>query len=460
MKQRRWLWLVLLLGLFGAACGRSDDAPHASAPTTASDDAGRAGCDAEAPKATEIGVTADAITIEVSADVGSPLAPGLFQGNHDALEAFADYVNDNGGIACRKLVVKLWDSKLSADEAKNGQIDACGSAFAMVGGNSLFASDVTTLVNCKDKAGAETGIPDLPALSAAIEQCNSTTFSIQAVTEQCPVKQGQVRPIKQIVGPTRWYQKEFGDDLHGVFLVPGDLPTTVQGAMPNIAAQEQAGVTFDAVLKVSGRDEQVAYTPRIQAIKANDANYVYDGSNDRVMINLRKEAKAQGVNGVKLWACSLACYTRSMLSAGGADVEDTYLWLQFLPFEEADTNAALKAYVDGVGAAKADSFGAQAWQAAMLFKDAVDDLVDRAGVNGITRKSLLDVLAAKDDFDADGWIGTPKDLRGVSPCIVIMKVEDGKFVRVHPTKKGTLDCDEKNLVTVDLDPAAEAAKVK
>ncbi len=37
-------------------------------------------------------------------------------------------------------------------------------------------------------------------------------------------------------------------------------------------------------MKVSGRDEQSAYTPRVQtAAKAGNANYVYDGSNDVAM---------------------------------------------------------------------------------------------------------------------------------------------------------------------------------
>jgi hypothetical protein len=30
-------------------------------------------------------------------------------------------------------------------------------------------------------------------------------------------------------------------------------------------------------------------------------------------------------------------------------------------------------------------------------------------------------------------------------------VQDGEFVRVHPEEPGTLDCDEDNLVTVELD---------
>jgi hypothetical protein len=30
--------------------------------------------------------------------------------------------------------------------------------------------------------------------------------------------------------------------------------------------------------------------------------------------------------------------------------------------------------------------------------------------------------------------------RKVSPCVVILQVKDGKFVRVHPKKKGAFDC--------------------
>ena len=48
------------------------------------------------------------------------------------------------------------------------------------------------------------------------------------------------------------------------------------------------------------------------------------------------------------------CYTQNFPKTGGSDVEGTYVWMQFLPFEEADTNPALQAYVDSVGADNVD----------------------------------------------------------------------------------------------------------
>jgi hypothetical protein len=463
MRRARWLALLLVLGLVAGACGRDDDDPEVGTDTTEAPDGGGGddACEGETPEATEVGVTADEITVTVMADVGSPLAPGLFQGNVDALNAYADYINEQGGIACRDLVVKTWDSKLNADESKNGQIDACQNSLAMVGSNALFNPDVKTMLECKDKAGAATGLPDVAALANDInQQCNPTTFLIQAVAETCPVKVGQPRPLRVFMGTTQWYLDNIDKDLHGVFLVPGDLPTTVQSATYQIEAQKKVGITFDATLKVSGRDEQSAYTPRIQTIKANNSTYVYGGSNDRSMINARKEAKAQGVTSVKVWACSLACYTRAFLSGGGADVEGTYVWMQFLPFEEADENEALKAYLDGVGASKIDSFGAQAWHAAMLFKEAVDAVVEADGVNGVTRAAIIEALEGIDDFDADGWMGPKNPQGGISDCQVIMQVKSGKFVRVHPEEPGTFDCNPDYISTVTLDPATEATKIK
>ena len=67
---------------------------------------------------------------------------------------------------------------------------------------------------------------------------------------------------------------------------------------------------------MSGRDEQAAYTPKVQLVKSTGANMVYDGSNDVAMINMRREANAQGLTGVDAWVCTVACYTEAFKKAG------------------------------------------------------------------------------------------------------------------------------------------------
>jgi hypothetical protein len=454
--RTRLLLSVLVVAMVAVGCGRDDQsdahADDAAAPSTTS-------CAGASLRATDVGLTAGTLTNEVMADVGSSLSPGLFQANVDGVNAFAAAINADGGLACRKLVVREWDSKLTPDEAKNGLIDGCANAVAMVGGNSLFNPDVAPLSECKDATGAATGLPNIAALANDInEQCAPTTFTVQVMPETCPVHLGVPRPLKAVVGPTRYFLKQV-PDLHGLFLVPGDLPTTVQSATYQIKAQAGAGVTFDATPKVSGRDEQAAFTPKVQLVKGAASNYVFNGAGDRAMVSMRKESKAQGANTVKVWACSLGCYKQGFLDEGGADVEGTYVWMQFLPFEEASANKDLQAYVDAIGPGKADSFGAQAWQAALAFKQVVDRIVRDGGPNAITRAAILEGLQHIGRFDAGGWIGAT-NLKGVSPCYVLLQVRDGAFARVHPTKPGTFDCDPDNVVTVTLDPAKEAAAIK
>ena len=453
---------LVVLCVIAASCSRSSSksstttaAAAPAASTTAPNQ-----CANVTLQSTDVGITPTTIDVQVMADVGSPLAPGLFQGNFDAMNAFATYVNAHGGIACRQLKVTTWDTKLDASESLNGLINGCSNAFDLVGNNVLFNNDLTPMDKCVDKTGAATGLPNISALSADLnEQCDPMTFTVQAVSATCPLQSG-VAPWTQQVGHVKyWLQQNPG--LHGLFLVPGDLPTTVQASTYNIAPQEQAGITFDATPKVSGRDAQPAYTPRVQLAKQKGSTYVYDGSNDVAMIRMRKEANAQGLSTVKVWGCSLACYTQDFIPQGGSDIEGTYLWLGFLPFEEASLNAADQAYVSALGS-KVTSWGAQAWQAGMAFEQAVNAIVAKSGPNAVTRSALLTALKGMTNFTADGWIG-PKALQGpgvYSPCFVLMQVQNGKFVRVYPTKPGTMDCNPANISTLTLDPAAEAAKLK
>jgi hypothetical protein len=464
MRKSAWLSVLLAVVVVAAGCSRNEKTTAGTSATTAAAAsattaaAAADNCTKASLQGTDVGVTATDITVEVMADVGSPLAPGLFQGNFDAMNAYATYVNAHGGIGCRKLIVKTWDTKLDPTESKNGLIDACKNAVALVGNNALFNPDVSAMTNCVDKDNKPTGLPDVAALANDTnEQCAPTAFVIQAVAEKCPITPGVPRPETAMVGPTKYYTQQT-PGLHGLFMVPGDLPTTVQSATIQIDAQAQAGITWDATPKVSGADQQPAYTPRIQILKAKNGNYVYDGSNDVAMIRMRKEAKAQGLDSVKVWACSLACYTKNMIAQGGADVEGTYVWMQFLPFEEASLNPEANAYVTAVGS-KYDSFGAQAWQAGGAFKQVVDDIVAKSGPNAITRSAILGGLKNLKSFTDNGWMGE-KDLRGFSPCYVLMQIQGGKYVRVFPTKAGTLDCSASNLTTLSIDPAAEAAKIK
>ena len=67
------------------------------------------------------------------------------------MQGFAKYINGEGGLAGRKVVVDFIDSKLNGDETRNAIIKACQNDFAIVGTGALFMNNVDDLVSCPTK---------------------------------------------------------------------------------------------------------------------------------------------------------------------------------------------------------------------------------------------------------------------------------------------------------------------
>jgi hypothetical protein len=126
LRNNRWLVVIaIVVGLTAVGCGGSNKSGSGGLDATTTTSQSASSCKGKTLTAPEVGVTPSTITVTVMADVGSPLSPGLFQGSIDAMKAWATYVNAGGGLACRQVVVKTIDSKLSPDETKNGIITAC-----------------------------------------------------------------------------------------------------------------------------------------------------------------------------------------------------------------------------------------------------------------------------------------------------------------------------------------------
>jgi hypothetical protein len=172
-----------------------------------------------------------------------------------------------------------------------------------------------------------------------------------------------------------------------------------------------------------------------------------------VVVKLRREAKVQGIDSADVvWDCFSNCYDERLIEEGGADVEGQYVTLNQLPFSETKHNDTLANYVKFVGKNEVDGFGAYAWIASNLFRDAVNAVVEEGGNNALTRQALLDELATVTSFDAGGMWGTTDIAnRTPTPCFVLLQVRDGAFRRVHPAKPGTFDCKASNRIEVEED---------
>ncbi len=451
-RTSRLIAAGLTLAMIAAACGEKEKAKE---PITTAGGVSTT-LPAEPTKATEVGITETEISIAVLADVENPIVPGLFAGSRDALLGFETYVNEElGGIAGRKLKVNFIDTKLNAEATKTAMQEACEKNFALVGTTIVFVSSMDPIIKCNDLAGDATGIPDIAGISVDPSQQRSPmTFS--ALPPERVYPDGATQKFRARTGAYTWLLENVEKDLHGVYLQAADSQTATNGNRPRFyALQNVLGIKKDAEFPVSGFAEQVTYGPYVQALKDNKSNFAESGGGYQSLLKFRREAEAQGVDTVKVWACVLTCYDSGFLEEGREQAEGTYVHMPFVPFyDEAEQQAvpAAAAFVKYTGADKADGFGVQAWASALLFKETVEAVVAKDGINGLTRASLLAALSTVNSFNADGLLGDT-DVAGrlAAGCIVVMQVEDGKFVRKFPTEPGKLDCDPKNISEIEKD---------
>jgi hypothetical protein len=400
------------------------------------------------PAGTDIGVTGSEIHIGVIADVDTPLAPGAFKGARDAVVGFGRYINQHGGLAGRKVAVDFYDSKLSPDETRNAIIAACQKDFAVVGTGALFMNNVDDMVNCADAKGQKTGLPDVPIVTIfPVEQASPVSFPITAPAQDFSDPSGQT--YRAQVGRFRWYLKDASKDLHGIFLVGTDFAALKAATLPIWAGAQNVGIKSEGVFGVSGLDPQDKFLPIATALQSHSSTIVGSGVNDTAQAYMLKEAAVQGVNTVKVWDCTNACYSQRFLQTAAAKAEGEYVNLPFVPVEEAKHSPTVKAYLNTVGAANVDGNGEQAWAGALFFRDAVNQVVKHGGVNALTRANLLTEARTLHSFNADGMIGTSDiPAKTPTPCFSLFQVKNGKFVRTYPKKPATFDCNPKNVVSV------------
>ena len=394
--------------------------------------------------------------LAVVADVNTPLQPGLFQSAVTVMNAWARTVNEHGGIAGRRVVIDFIDSQLNPNDTRNAIIRACAQDFAMVGGEALFMNNVDDMVACKDARGNAVGLPDLPGLAIdSHELCSPVTFVDRGDASFCATQNDHPQTYTVQQGDYLYYLRLF-KDLHGIFLAPGDIQSTRIAEVPFFQAGINAGIKKDGagVYNTSALAPQSALSPLVAIVKANNSTFVYGGNTYGTMVLFRREAKLQGVNSVRVWACNEGCYDTQFTEQGGSDVDGQYSWLNTLPFySEYKLNPSLAALVRLVGGPqRLNDNGLESWVAALLFQDAAGRAVANGGT--LDRQSLLAALATEHNFTAQGIIAPTDVAAHTQPrCFVLAQVRNGIWVRAYPSKPGTFACSTRNVVQVKTELA-------
>jgi Periplasmic binding protein len=445
-------------GNHGGAGAQANSAVSASSSSSSTGSASGAAvsqqCASTKLQATDVGVTPTTLTVEIMADTGASAIPGMANGSVAAIKAWAALLNSEGGLACRQVQVRVFDSKIDPTQSSAGYLDGCQNAFAMVGTYALAVSDVSTLDNCKDKSGAATGLPETPGVALnPLQACNKTDFLYSSTGAPCPAGSGTQTFSESSVWNDYLKSALGASSPHGAYYIALTPPVIKDSAVPQYLYMQQQGAKSDEMVGLPATATQANFTPIISKMSSSKSQFYFSDSVFPTFLEAKAEAAAQGVSSKVLWLCQTTCYTPAFYAAGKAAAVGTKIAINTLPFEEANVNAEMKTFTTAVKSP--DSFAIESWLGARLFQQAVQNLVAAQGPNALTRANILTALGQVKNFTDGDIIGpsTPSQ-HTASNCLMVLNTNaDGTFSRVWPAKPGTLACGTSGTISVDPEKA-------
>ena len=354
------------------------------------------------------GVTADTVTI---GNV-STKSLGLFTGALIGTEAYAAYVNSQGGIDGRRIVVQSYDDGFTGSGNKQYTEDALEHTFASVGSFSVEDSFGGTVL------AANPGFPDVSTVT------DPTTAVLPNVYSAIPYGHGW--PL----GALAYMKSQFPHQILHTGTIVADLPSTEALWANEKAAMEHLGydVLYDPALPATTTD----FTQQAVAMKQDGVQIVFmeQGPENYASALLRDFAQQDYHPVVVLGA---PAYSEKLVadSDGAANVDGAYLEQQaslYLGEDAAQIPAVttLNTWVHKVDPRfTTDYFTLLGWVDTQLFVDAL-----RAAGAHPTRGSLLEALHHITSFSSGNLIPTSDPARRVPiTCYLIGKVVNGAFVR-------------------------------
>jgi len=355
------------------------------------------------------GVTPTSVTI---GNVSTQLA-GLFTGAVVGTEAYAAYVNSEGGVNGRKIVVSSSDDRFQGALNKQEVQSVFQSDFASVGGLSLEDSFSEPLIE------ANPGFPDITASLDPATQKLPNNFS--------PVPASNGWPT----GPLLYFKQTYPTKIAHTATIIADLPSTELTWDNEKQAMQHLGYTvlYDPALPPTTTD----FTAQVVAMKRAGVQILFleQEPQNYASAIFRDLAQQNFHPVVVLGAPSYS--TQLIGNAGGPDaVDGAYLEQQaslYLGEDAAQipTITTFNTWVQKVSPGfMTDFFTLTGWVCAELFVDALRS----AGTNP-SRGSLLQALRKITAFDSGDLFpkSNPADKVPLT-CYVLGRVANGRFQRL------------------------------
>ncbi len=474
LLRRPWLLVFVVLALVAAACGddRDDDAAETTDATTTAapaDDGSTEttvapaddGATTDATTTTAApadvamfgdmpwpcgpgdganeddgatrGVTADSVTIAIGDDAGFVSAPGLNKEMTDAMNALVAECNELGGINGREIVTNYYDGAIF--EVATAMQQACDDDnFMLVGQGWAFDS-------AQEEIRLGCGLASAP------------TYTVSAAFAHGPgVFQGVPNPADETPAASmHQFATAQPDAVQAMGALVSDFSATRETRDKILAIAGDYGWTFVSEDIEYSANGEADWTPFVLQLQEAGVQGIYwSGS---CLPNLQLFMQAAVANGLDVPVYTDANHYDALCAEANADgaLDNVYIRMAFLPFEEATPDSAAQQYLDLVNASggKIGLLGAQTASSFMLWAQAASD----CGAT-LTRDCVIENMSSITSWTGGGLHTEVNPAENHPPdCGILMRLNGTAYERVAPTEPGTYECFDDGIGVIADAPA-------
>jgi branched-chain amino acid transport system substrate-binding protein len=343
----------------------------------------------------------------------STLFDGIFEGAAVGTEAYADYVNAQGGVDGRKIVVDSSDDHYSGAPNKQETQADVGSDFAMVGSFSLFDNFGGTVLQAN---------PQVPNVTVSLDL---TTANLSNSFSPAPAVNGWQ------LGALTYFANKFPADVTHTGALIADEPSATSKWEAEKAAMGTRGykVVFDPTFDISTTD----FNQYVVQMKSDGVKILFlEQMPENYAAAVVKALNQQDFHPVVVFGGST--YSQELVpnSGGAAAIDGAYMEQNTALFLGEDSPAipAVSTFLTWVQKASpgfhADLYTLYGWLSAELFAQALK----KAGPDP-SRGSVLQALRTITSFSG-GYLTGPADPAGKIPttCYIIARIVKGTFQRL------------------------------
>jgi len=385
------------------------------------------------------GVTKDSIKIAGGDDAGYAGAPGLNREMSDALRAMVAKCNELGGINGRQIQWDYYDAALfNVGPAMQAACDS--GAFFLVGEGWAF--DVQ-----QEETRLACGLPAVPAYAVSAAFAHGKDVFPPTPGPSDEVTAGMYAQMAEL----------FPEEVKKAAALVGAFPATQESRDKAVIASKQFGWDWVSTTIEYNPVGEADWTPFVKQIQDSGATILYWSG--ACLPNLQLFMQAAQANGLDIPVLTEANHYSAECAAANTDgaMDNLYLRMSSVPFEEADTTPAMQDYLDLIKASGGEisQLGSTAASSFLLWATAAS-----ACGESLTRECTIENLKGIHDWTGHG-IYQQTDPGGNHPtsCTALIKLHGTAYERVVPAERGTFECNPAWIAKIDSTPALDAAKL-